>query len=83
MSRDQRANDNWALLYAVDWAKRGNHGVAVVFNLVPSYLEATLRQYQFMIDGLKEGIYCANSGFVVCCPTQLFAGDSGKRLTNC
>jgi deoxyribodipyrimidine photolyase len=34
MSRDQRVNDNWALLYAMEKAQKTNAPVAVVFNLV-------------------------------------------------
>ncbi|MFP4547253.1 MAG: deoxyribodipyrimidine photo-lyase [Fidelibacterota bacterium] len=51
MSRDQRVNDNWSLLTAQKIA--ANHFVTVVFNLVPEFLEATLRQYDFMLKGLK------------------------------
>jgi deoxyribodipyrimidine photo-lyase len=54
MSRDQRVEDNWALQYAQERAL--THGVpfAVVFNLSPSFLGATKRQYGFMIKGLME-----------------------------
>eukprot|EP00041_Stephanoeca_diplocostata_P022433 m.535033 g.535033 ORF g.535033 m.535033 type:complete len:496 (-) comp22062_c0_seq2:298-1785(-) len=56
MSRDQRADDNWALIYAGELAKELGEGaiVRVVFNLVPKFLEATLRQYGFMMKGLAE-----------------------------
>lgn len=54
MQRDQRVNDNWGLLYAQELAKNSNQSIAVVFNLVPDFLEASLRQYDFMIQGLKE-----------------------------
>lgn len=56
MSRDQRAQDNWALLYAHYLAAELGDGtvVKVVFNLVPRFLEATIRQYGFMIAGLAE-----------------------------
>lgn len=55
MSRDQRADDNWALLYAHYLAAElGGLPVKVVFNLVPKFLEATLRQYGFMLKGLEE-----------------------------
>jgi deoxyribodipyrimidine photo-lyase len=54
MSRDQRVHDNWALLFAQDFAKRNDSELAVVFNLVPDFLEATIRQYGFMLKGLKE-----------------------------
>lgn len=54
MSRDQRVFDNWALLYAQEIANENNLPFAVVFSLNPKFLEATIRQYDFMIEGLKE-----------------------------
>jgi len=45
MTRDQRAHDNYSLLYAQGLAARLGVPVRVVFNLVPKYLDATLRQY--------------------------------------
>lgn len=53
MSRDQRVSDNWALLFAAELAK-GERPLAVVFCLVPEFLEATERQYGFMLRGLRE-----------------------------
>jgi deoxyribodipyrimidine photo-lyase len=52
MSRDQRASDNWALIYAQELAE--NNDLEVVFCLKPSFLGATYRQFSFMIEGLKE-----------------------------
>jgi deoxyribodipyrimidine photolyase len=37
MSRDQRVNDNWALLYACEVAAKSGSPVAVAFNLVSSF----------------------------------------------
>ncbi|MCB9209563.1 MAG: deoxyribodipyrimidine photo-lyase [Ignavibacteriales bacterium] len=54
MQREQRVNDNWALIYAYEKTKENNTELIVVFNLVTKFLEATLRQYHFMIEGLKE-----------------------------
>ena len=54
MSRDQRVHDNWALLFAQKAALEKQRSLAVVFNLVPDFLEATIRQYGFMLKGLKE-----------------------------
>lgn len=54
MGRDQRASDNWALLYAQQEAVDRKVPLAVVFCLVPKFLDATLRQYHFMIEGIKE-----------------------------
>ena len=54
MSRDQRVADNWALLYAKQLADKLKSPLAVAFNLVPEFLEATIRQYEFMLKGLKQ-----------------------------
>jgi len=54
MQRDQRAQDNWALLYAQEQAIARGAALFVVFNLVPSFGRATMRQYDFMLRGLRE-----------------------------
>ena len=54
MSRDQRINDNWALFFAQQLALQKKRSLAVVFSVVPNFLEATLRQYDFMLKGLME-----------------------------
>jgi len=54
MSRDQRIRDNWALLYAQEIAEKARAPLAVVFCLVPNFLNATLRQYGFMLNGLRK-----------------------------
>jgi deoxyribodipyrimidine photo-lyase len=54
MSRDQRVHDNWALLYAQKLALEKKKSLVVIFNLVPDFLEATIRQYGFMLNGLEE-----------------------------
>ena len=54
MSRDQRAHDNWALLYAQHLAQERRVPLLVVFCLAPGFLGATLRQYAFMLAGLDE-----------------------------
>ncbi|MFZ5448770.1 MAG: deoxyribodipyrimidine photo-lyase [Thermodesulfobacteriota bacterium] len=54
MSRDQRVRDNWALLYAQELALTLRQPLGVVFCLAPTFLGATLRQYGFMLKGLRE-----------------------------
>ncbi len=54
MQREQRVYDNWALTYAYEKSKKNKQPLIVVFNLVDNFLQATLRQYYFMIEGLKE-----------------------------
>jgi len=53
MSREQRVEDNWALLYAVEQAREQSAQVAVVFNLVPEFMNAGARQFVFMLEGLS------------------------------
>ncbi|GKB64230.1 deoxyribodipyrimidine photo-lyase [Tanacetum coccineum] len=55
--RDQRVRDNWALIHAVDKAKKRDVPVAVAFNLFGQFLGAKARQLGFMIRGLKELSY--------------------------
>ncbi len=54
MSRDQRVRDNWALLFAANLALEREVPLVVVFCLSPSFLEATIRQYGFLLNGLVE-----------------------------
>lgn len=54
MSRDQRAYDNWALLFAQQLARENDLALVVCFSLVAEFLEATRRQYGFMLKGLEE-----------------------------
>lgn len=78
MSRDQRAADNWALLYARELAMASRQSLAVVFCLVPGYLGALGRQYDFMLAGLAETAACLerlNISF------HLLTGEPGKTLS--
>jgi len=54
MSRDQRVQDNWALLHARELADVHGVGLSVCFCMVPGFLGATIRHYSFMLSGLEE-----------------------------
>ncbi|MFP4364214.1 MAG: deoxyribodipyrimidine photo-lyase [Spirochaetia bacterium] len=54
MSRDQRIEDNWALVHAQNKAFEKRRALCIVFCFSPSFLEAGKRQYDFMLQGLKE-----------------------------
>lgn len=54
MSRDQRVQDNWGLLFSQDLALTNKLPVHVIFCLTDKFLNAPLRHYKFMLDGLKE-----------------------------
>lgn len=54
MSREQRCRDNAALVYAAALASSLQRSLAVVFCLSPSFLQASWRHYDFMLQGLEE-----------------------------
>lgn len=54
MGRERRVADNPSLLYARSLAQQRNVELHIVFCLVPTFLDATIRQYGFMLRGLKE-----------------------------
>lgn len=54
MNRDMRVDDNWALLFAQSLALKYKMPLAVVFVLLPKFLEATERSYGFLLKGLHE-----------------------------
>ncbi len=77
MQRDQRAHDNWALLYAQQKAIEQKETLYVVFNLVPDFLEATIRQYGFMIKGLQEVESELGKHNI---PFVITTGDAGEEI---
>ncbi|MBE0571235.1 MAG: deoxyribodipyrimidine photo-lyase [Ignavibacteriaceae bacterium] len=77
MSRDQRVHDNWALIFAQKLAIEKKKPLAVVFNLVPDFLEATIRQYGFMLTGLQEVESELNKYNI---PFFLLKGDPKKEI---
>ncbi len=54
MSRDQRADDNHALLFAQNLAKKNGGDLHVVFLLRDDFLEADDEKFRFMLKGLLE-----------------------------
>ncbi|MFV0423062.1 deoxyribodipyrimidine photo-lyase [Oleidesulfovibrio sp.] len=53
MHRECRAHDNWGLLHALRLADERKVPVAVVFSLVPRFIEAGYRHFHFMLHGLQ------------------------------
>ena len=76
MSRDQRIEDNWALLFARELAASRGRSVAIVFCLAPSFMGATKRQYEFMLRGLEE---VSRQGRRKGYPLELLQGDPGDE----
>ena len=54
MARDQRVEDNWALLFSQNLAIKNKVPVHVIFCLTDSFLGATIRHFMFMLKGLEE-----------------------------
>jgi len=54
MQSSQRAEYNFALTYAIIKANRLNKPLVAFFGVTPSFPEANLRHYHFMLEGLQE-----------------------------
>ncbi|HEX2935019.1 MAG TPA: deoxyribodipyrimidine photo-lyase [Bacteroidales bacterium] len=54
MSRDQRIQDNWSLLFSQRLALKAKAPLIVVFCLDTTYPGATFRSYSFMLKGLAQ-----------------------------
>src|SRR5215213_7389823 len=54
MQSSQRAEQNHALEYALQWANYLDQRLLVVFGLTDDYPEANLRHYTFMLEGLRD-----------------------------
>lgn len=80
MSRDQRVADNHALALAQRIALEHQRPWAVVFGLSPSFLGATLRQYDFMLRGL---IQVEDRLRLMGVPFFLREGDPGEAVAAC
>ncbi|QLA13654.1 deoxyribodipyrimidine photo-lyase [Desulfolutivibrio sulfodismutans] len=77
MSRDQRVGDNWALLHAFALSVSHRRPLHVVFCLADGFLGAGLRQYAFMLAGLREvAAGCAARGIRF----ELLRGDPGEGV---
>jgi deoxyribodipyrimidine photo-lyase len=82
VSRDQRLDDNWAFLRAVELANATNEAgeraeLHVAFCLARSFPDATWRACTFMLSGLEElATQCAKHGL----PFHLLQGDVGVEL---
>jgi deoxyribodipyrimidine photo-lyase len=77
MSRDQRAGDNWALLYARQLAREQGSPLAVAFCLAAKFLGAMGKQYRFMLQGLKEVEQSLRDCNI---PFFLLRGDPGREV---
>jgi deoxyribodipyrimidine photo-lyase len=81
MSRDQRLDDNWAVLYAQAQARKagGSAGIHIIFNLAdPLFPGANLRSLDFMLRGLKEVQAHAHRMNI---PFTLLRGDAATTVS--
>lgn len=79
MSQDQRVLNNWALIFSQLKSKEFKQPLVVVFNLETTFLEATWRQYDFMIKGLKEVEETLKKKNI---PFYLLVGETKKNILN-
>ena len=77
MSREMRAHDNWALLYAQELALERKAPLIVTFCLVPSFLQAGLRHYKFMLEGLRQAGEELHRHEI---PLYLLSGEPGEKI---
>lgn len=54
MSRDMRVEDNWAMILAAQIASQKKSKLIVAFTLVPEFLDATWRHYEYILKGLLD-----------------------------
>ncbi len=79
MNRDQRVQDNWALLFAQEIALKNQAPLYVIFDVNSSLQQSTLRHTEFMLKGLENidrDLMKLNIEFVV------LTGESKTSVTN-
>jgi deoxyribodipyrimidine photo-lyase len=54
MSREQRIQDNWAALFAIELSIKLKQPLIIIFNLIDNFISSNLRNYEFLLKGLKE-----------------------------
>ncbi len=77
MSRDQRIDDNWALVHAQDLAVENNQPLRIVFCIVQDFLKAGLRHYEFMLKGLYS---CSVRAEELSIPFDLIQGNPANAV---
>lgn len=77
MARDVRVQDNWALLYAQKLALKNHVPLHVCYCFVPTFLDAPLRHFKFLVGGLKEVVTECRSLNI---PFHLVEGEASKRI---
>lgn len=78
MHRDQRVQDNWAMIAAADLAKSKEVPLKVVFGCFDSFGDMSIRQFTFMIEGLKE---VETELVSLGVPFEVVVGDPGEEVS--
>jgi len=79
MSREMRAEDNWALAFAQELALKRRAPLGVVFSLSEDFLGAGMRQYGFLLRGLEGAERILRDKEI---PFVLLRGDPGETVPN-
>ncbi|MBF7097396.1 deoxyribodipyrimidine photo-lyase [Alkalibacter sp. M17DMB] len=75
MSRDQRIEDNWALIYAQNQAETTKKSLTILFCLDENYPSATRNHFDFMTTGLLE---CKISSEKLNIPMHVLVGSPSE-----
>lgn len=79
MGREQRVNDNWALIYSQELSKKFNKPFAVVFCLSKTYPDINKRQILFLLENLK---YVADNLKNNNIPFYILEGEPANTIPN-
>ncbi len=77
MSREQRIDDNWGLLFSQQNALEANARLIIVFCLSGNFLNAQSGHYFFMLDNLKK---CIERSFKKNIPFYLLTGNPETEI---
>ena len=77
MTREQRTEDNWPLLFAQKFAIEKKEPLFVIFSLTSNFLNAGIRHYGFMLKGLKEVESSLERNNI---PFYLLKGEPEKKI---
>ncbi|MCX7735253.1 MAG: deoxyribodipyrimidine photo-lyase [Candidatus Kapabacteria bacterium] len=77
MSRDQRIEDNWALIFSQELALKYQQPLIIVFTLVDNFLNASIRHFSFMLKSLDKE---ANKSFELNIPFLLLKGNPSEEI---
>ena len=77
MQRDRRSSDNWALIYAQSVALEKKVPLIVLYSLNGNFPDSNIRQYGFMLKGLRETIESLRKKDI---PVYVVRGDAVQSV---